>query len=85
MASPTCLQYDYTPDQVIWAIVDCGDHTSVVKGTVISLCAQLTVTAETLIYSVRLDGQTTTTQIEETDMFANKTDAVNEYSTRLGT
>lgn len=73
------VTYDFTPNQDVHVITDCG----IQKGLVIQVRINALVTETTVDYDIRLDGEMGTTAFKEKDVFATLSAAVTEYESRL--
>lgn len=74
------ITYNFIPNQDIWVITDCGIKTA----RVIQVRATEKVSVSELKYDVHLIADSTTVELEEADMFADKATALAAYDIRLG-
>ena len=86
------LNYMYDPNQIVYAIVKVSDADNVnAKVTAVRKCKIIrvrfsllvTTTNMTPMYDVQVEQNTGTIELEETDIFATLTEAVDEYELRI--
>lgn len=78
------LSYAFEPNQSIYVIATVSDGALAVRpAVVLRVRADMLITGTTLVYDVRFDGQTSTTETFEEDMFATLEAAIVEYEVRL--
>ena len=79
------ISYTYDPNQIVWAIVPCGDNEDPIvrEGTVKQLRANVLVTGTTKEYDVQLGSDNGTMSIEEIDIFATLNEAIVQLEIRL--
>lgn len=73
-----CIYHLYAPEDTVWVITDCH----VKQGTVIRMFSSVLTTGTTVKYDVRFVGESTTSVVEEEDMFDTKNEAYDELKTR---
>lgn len=71
--------YNFTPNQEVWVIDDCG----IKNGLVIQIQVNILNTVTTTEYDIRLDGDLETTSFDEDVVFAILQDAIDQYEISL--
>lgn len=77
------VNYLYDPNQEVYVITSCDMGLQVVSATVLRCRAEVLITGTKIVYDVRLHGNRGTVDLQETDIFADKSSAVAEYETRI--
>lgn len=84
MGSPTnTVNYEFLPNQDVYVIDKCNGNTFVHAGEVIRVRIEILVTATTIKYDVRLNGEIGTKVFNESDIYADKTSALTAYETKI--
>lgn len=85
------INYQFDPDQDVYVIeqIQCSNNKEglvVHPATVVRVFTEVLINSsgsDNLRYDVRIEGRSGTIELEESDVFATKADAITEYETRI--
>lgn len=81
------ITYLYTVAEVVWVVNVCAiagkDIIGLEKGTVQEVLIVVDATKTVIMYKVKIDGRSLTSNFLEADTFNVKANAITEYETRI--